>query len=87
MNANAVLVKKIDTVVPNISFYINLLRVFTKSKIYDIIDVPNKLNIQSIGVLSILGIFIPFLTILLLLNLIKCKFRTVIVSNRHRICI
>ena len=60
MNANAVLVKKIDTVVPNISFYINLLRVFTNSKIYDIIDVPNKLNIQSIGVFSILGIFIPF---------------------------
>ncbi len=79
-STNAVAVKKIDMSVSlfrKAIFYINLLKVFTNSKIYDIIDMPNKLNIQLMGVFSFLGIFIPFLTILfIVMNLIKCKFRT-----------
>ena len=38
---------------------------------------PNKLNIQSLGVFYFLGILIPFfVNAVVVMNLIKCKFRT-----------
>ena len=51
------------------------------SQLYDIIILPNKLNIQWMGI-----IFIPFFRILSLLNLIKCKFRTAMYAYT-RFCI
>ena len=57
------LVKKNDIVGFTFSednFILNSLLVFTNSKIYDIIHMPNKLNIQLTGVFSFLKILIPF---------------------------
>ena len=51
---------------------------FTKCKNYGIIKVPNKLNIQSMGVFSFRDTYTLFCLYFAVMNLIKCKFRTLL---------
>ena len=51
---------------------------FTKCINYGIIKVPNKLNIQSMGVFSFKDTYTLFCLYFAVMNLIKCKFRTLL---------